>query len=115
MLEFYGYNKCNTSRKVESHLKNKGIEYEFIDITQKPPSKIILNQLLKSTGLQPQDLINKSSTTYRELNLKDQIKNLKKEEILKLLIENPKLIKRPVIVDKAKNLYAIGKEAINLF
>jgi len=114
MLEFYGYTKCNTSRKVEQFLKDKNIEYKFIDITQKPPSKSILNQLIKNLNLHPQDLINKSSITYKELNLKDKIKNLNKEEILNLLIENPKLIKRPVIVDKSKNLYGIGKEIMNL-
>lgn len=114
MLEFYGYTKCNTSRKVEQFLKDKNIEYKFIDITQKPPSKSILNQLIKNLNLHPQDLMNKSSITYKELNLKDKIKNLNKEEILNLLIENPKLIKRPVIVDKSKNLYGMGKEIINL-
>jgi arsenate reductase len=114
MLEFYGYTKCNTSRKVEQFLKDKNIEYKFIDITQKPPSKSILNQLIKNLNLHPQDLMNKSSITYKELNLKDKIKNLNKEEILNLLIENPKLIKRPVIVDKSKNLYGMGKEIMNL-
>jgi arsenate reductase len=114
MLEFYGYTKCNTSRKVEQFLKDKNIEYKFIDITQKPPSKSILNQLIKNLNLHPQDLMNKSSITYKELNLKDKIKDLNKEEILNLLIENPKLIKRPVIVDKSKNLYGMGKEIMNL-
>jgi arsenate reductase len=114
MLEFYGYTKCNTSRKVVKFLKDKNIEYKFIDITQKPPSKSILNQLIKNLNLHPQDLMNKSSITYKELNLKDKIKNLNKEEILNLLIENPKLIKRPVIVDKSKNLYGMGKEIMNL-
>jgi len=115
MIEFYGYQKCDTSRKVEKYLKEKGIEYKFIDITQKPPSKAILNQLIKRLQILPEDLINKSSTTYRELNLKDKIKELKKDDILKLLIENPKLIKRPVIVDKSKDLYGIGKDVMNLF
>ncbi len=115
MIEFYGYSKCNTSRQVENYIKQKGYDYKFIDITIKPPSKSLLSQILKSLQLKPKDLINPSSSTYKELNLKEQLKTMNDKEILNLLLEYPKLIKRPVLIDKEYNRYAVGKEAITLF
>ncbi len=115
MIEFYGYSKCNTSRQVEHYIKQKGIEYKFIDITVKPPSKTLLTMLLKALQLKPKDIVNPSSSTYKELNLKERLKTMNDKEVLDLLLEHPKLIKRPVVVDKAKNLFSIGREAMNVF
>ncbi len=114
MLTFYGYKKCKTCLDVEKILKEKNLDYNFIDITTNPPSKKILNQILKDLNLNPEDLINKSSKTYKELQIKEKIKNLNKSEIIDLLIENPKLIKRPIIFHKEKNLVSIGKNIENI-
>lgn len=115
MIEFYGYSKCNTSRQVENYIKQKGYDYKFIDITIKPPSKSLLSQILKSLQLKPKDLINPSSSTYKELNLKEQLKTMNDKELLELLLQHPKLIKRPIIIDKDNNKYSIGKDALSVF
>ncbi len=114
MLTFYGYKKCKTCLDVEKILKEKNLDYNFIDITTNPPTKKILNQILKELNMNPEDLINKSSKTYKELQIKEKIKNLKKSEIIDLLIENPKLMKRPIILHKEKNLVSIGKNIENI-
>ncbi|MCS7205105.1 MAG: Spx/MgsR family RNA polymerase-binding regulatory protein [Leptospiraceae bacterium] len=115
MIEFYGYKKCQTSNKIESYLKNKNIEYQFIDILEKPPSKTLLQTIMKEKQIEPKAFINNCSAPYREMKLKDKLPTMNKDEVLKLLIENPKLFKRPLVVDKTNKKYTIGNEALKEF
>jgi arsenate reductase len=57
------------------------------------------------------DLIKKNGLTYRYLKLKD--KNLSSEEMREVILENPKLLKRPIIVCEEKCLGIVAaKEEI---
>lgn len=98
MVKFYGYKKCGTSKKAEKFLKDKNIDYKFIDITEKPPAKTVLNKALKKYEKVKQ-LINTSGGAYRDSDLKDRIKNMKNKEVIDELTANGRLIKRPVVTD----------------
>lgn len=115
MVELYGYKKCTTTKKVETYLKNKNIAYTFIDILEKPPSKSLLQTIIKELQIEPKKLVNNCSPAYRELQLKDKISAMTKEEILSVLQEHPKLFKRPIVVDKENKRYSIGADAMKVF
>lgn len=72
--------------------------YEFIDITQKPPSADELAVIVESAGITMNKLFNTSGIQYRELKIREKLPALTKQEILDLLASNGRLIKRPLIV-----------------
>ena len=112
----YCYNRCSTCKKAIKYLeeniaRNKNIELELKDIiTEKPNleemSKIIENKYDKKISDITRDEIksffNTSGILYRENNIKDKIKDLNNsiDDILKILISDGKMIKRPLVIIK---------------
>lgn len=98
MLKIYSYPKCSTCKKAEKFLKDQGVEFKAVDITETPPAKSTLQRALKQ-GYSLKDLFNKSGVLYREMNMKDKLKTLSEKDALTLLAEHGKLIKRPIVTD----------------
>lgn len=108
-MKLYGIKNCGSVKKAMEFLKVKGVEFEFLDI--KKIDEDILNSWLEKREIK--DLPNLSGTSARKLNLnKDQMNALAKEDLKKMILETPSLIKRPVIEYKGQ-IY-IAKEYENL-
>jgi arsenate reductase len=103
MLKFYGYAKCGTCRKARKWLDERGIDYEFIDITQTPPPKSLLKKVLASGDYEVKDLFNTSGGEYRRLNMKDEIPRMTRDTAVAALSTNGGLMKRPVLSDGARH------------
>jgi arsenate reductase len=99
MLRFYGYKKCDTCRKAEQFLQQAGIGYEFVDITENPPTAEELAVIIECANISLNKLFNTNGVQYRELNIKERLPALSEQEILVLLAGNGRLIKRPLITD----------------
>jgi arsenate reductase len=98
-LKFYGYKRCGTCRKAEKDLENKGLNYEFFDITQTPPKLKELKAMIEQSGLELSKFYNTSGIKYKELNIKDKRKELSQAEQIKLLASDGYLLKRPLVTD----------------
>ena len=96
-MKFYGYNKCGTCRKAQKFLDGKKVTYKSIDITETPPPKTVLKKALKTRELKK--LFNTSGVQYKELNIKDKLKEMTEAQALDLLASNGRLVKRPIAVD----------------
>ena len=112
----YCYNRCSTCKKAIKYLeeniaRNKNIELELKDIiTEKPNleemSKIIETKydkkILDITRDEIKLFFNTSGILYKENNIKDKIKDLNNsiDDILKILISDGKMIKRPLVIIK---------------
>jgi arsenate reductase len=101
-LKFYGYKKCGTCRKAEKDLEEKGMAYEFIDITLNPPSAKHFKEMVKISGLELKRFYNTSGKKYKELSVKDLRKTLSEAEQLDLLASDGYLMKRPLVSDGQK-------------
>lgn len=107
---FYTYPKCGTCRKAASWLKEQNVTVESVDITLNPPSKELLADVLKVSGVPINKLFNTSGVKYRELGLKDVIPTKTEEELLELLSSDGKLIKRPLLFDGTKATIGFNEE-----
>ncbi|MDH5480290.1 MAG: arsenate reductase family protein [Nitrosomonas sp.] len=103
MFKLYGYKKCSTCRKAENFLQQAGITYEYIDITENPPTAEELAAIAELAEVPLKKFFNTSGVQYRELNIKKQLPKLSDLKIIDLLAGNGRLIKRPLITN--------GKEA----
>lgn len=108
-MKIYEYPKCTTCKKAKKYIEeNKGCEIEYINIKENTPTKEELIYILDNFNIEIKKLFNTSGIKYRELNLKDKIKGLTKEEAIKLLLSDGMLIKRPLLIDRENNKVLIG-------
>lgn len=114
-MKLYQYPKCSTCRKAIKFLKEAGLSFESIDITQQPPTAEELQQMLASYDGDLRRLFNTSGVQYRELNIKEQLPDMSDEEAIKLLAGNGKLIKRPFLLNGDKGIVGFKQEEWDAF
>ncbi len=91
MITMYGIKNCNTIKKAQKFLINHQVNFEFIDFRDNPIDKTKLQTFVDKVTWER--LINKRSTTYRNLNDEE-----KGNITLELVLKNPTLIKRPILI-----------------
>ena len=92
----YGLKNCDTCKKAIKWLDRFNVAYTFVDYRDNKPSpETLLEWAGKAGGFAA--MINKSSTTWRQLP--DNRKSPGSEAEWKLLLrEHPQLVRRPVVV-----------------
>lgn len=97
--------RCSKSRQTLQLLENKGIEADVVLYLEKPPSANKIKEILKMLDLEPRELMRRKEAEYKEQNLADD--SLSKADLIKAMVETPKLIERPIVVNNGKA--AIGR------
>ena len=96
MTTVYGLKNCDTCKKAQNWLKRFGVDYAFVDYRERPQAPDTLLAWKDAAGGWDA-LVNKSSTTWRQLP--EQRKRPGSDAEWKLLLrEYPQLIRRPVVV-----------------
>lgn len=92
--------RCGKSREALALLNNeKNCEIEIIEYLKKTPSKKEIKLILSKLGLKAVDIVRKKEPLFLE---KFKNKTFTNEEWIQILIENPILIERPIVVDGYK-------------
>lgn len=104
-LQIYHNPRCSKSRQTLALLQENGHTPEIVDYLGKAPSVSEVKGLLKMLDMgSARDLMRKGEQIYKALDLK----NMEDEaDLLRALVENPKLIERPIVVKDGKA--AIGR------
>ncbi len=101
--------QCSKSRCAIDFLKGKNTEFELVEYLKKPLSEEDLKQVIEVLGIKPEALVRKNEAIYK-LHFKD--KSLNDDEWIKVLVENPKLIERPIVVCDGRAVIARPTERI---
>ena len=109
-VKIYHNPRCNKSRQTLQLLKDRGVEPVIIEYLKAPPSVEELTDILIKLGIQPRDLIRKQEAEYKSNGLDN--KELDNDSILRVMVENPILIERPIVV--ANNKAVIGRPPENV-
>ncbi|MBO8233420.1 Spx/MgsR family RNA polymerase-binding regulatory protein [Prochlorococcus marinus XMU1419] len=99
---FYSYLKCSTCRKAAIWLESKNFEFQLIDIVKEPPLVNYLNLALEQYSDDKKRIFNTRGKAFKTINL--DIYSLSREEIIKLLSSDGKLIKRPFLIYEEKKV-----------
>lgn len=94
MNTLYGIKNCDTVKKARKWLEEHDVDYKFHDLRVDGLTIEMIEHWFIAAGWQT--LVNKRSTTWRQLD-KDQKAGLNEQSAAKLLLANPTLIKRPVL------------------
>ena len=104
-IKIYHNPRCSKSRQTLELLKDKGLQLEVIEYLKTPPTLEELDNILKKLKLEPDQIVRKKEELCQELDLAK--KKLSRQEWLKVLVKNPILIERPIVVNG--NKAAIGR------
>lgn len=94
-MKIYHNPRCSKSRQTLELIKNAGIEPEVIEYLKTIPTTEELKDILMKLNLNAADILRKGETAYKEI-IKG--KEFGEEELIQIMIENPKLIERPIVV-----------------
>ena len=97
--------RCSKSRATLALIEARGLKPKIVEYLKTPPSAAELKAILRKLGLRPHDLVRTSEPLYAELGLKTS--KIDDDALIALLVLNPILIERPIVIagDKA----AIGR------
>lgn len=101
----YGIPNCDTIKKTRTWLEKHNVSYQFHDYRSEGIGKEKLSDW--TTQRKWEELLNKRSTTWKELGADEQAKIKTTNAAIKLMLKNPTIIKRPVIEADGK-IAAIG-------
>lgn len=107
---FVNYPKCSTCKRAEKFLKENNVEFVNRNIVEENPTAEELALWMDKSGLEPRKFFNTSGVLYREMNLKDKIKTMSKEEMIEILSTNGMLVKRPLLVTEDTVLIGFKEE-----
>ena len=91
VIKVYGIPNCGSVKKARALLESLGVAYEFVDFKKTPPNSDLLHNIYKHIPML--SLINTKGTTYKKLKAQGI-----EECTDDIIIANPSLIKRPLIV-----------------
>lgn len=109
MIKIYHNNRCSKSRSGLEVLEKSGKPFEIVKYLENVPTEKELKDILKLLGMKPIDLVRKNESVWKEL-YKD--KDLSDSEIIKAMVEHPKLIERPIVINGNKAVIGRPAEAI---
>lgn len=109
-MKVYQYPKCSTCKKTLKWLDDHGISYEAIHIVEANPSKEELKGYYELSGQPLKKFFNTSGLKYKELGLKDRLKDMTEEEQLELLATDGMLVKRPLCITENQVLIGFKEE-----
>lgn len=94
MVTIYGIPNCDTMKKARTWLEGQGLAYDFHDYKKVGISAEKLDAWADAVGWEV--LLNKAGTTFRKLPDSDKA-GIDRAKAIALMVEQPSLIKRPVL------------------
>ena len=95
------YPRCNTCKKAQKWLDEKGIPYTYRDIKEDNPSLEELTMWYEKSGLDIKRFFNTSGQLYKSMQLKDKLRSMSTQEKLELLSTDGMLVKRPILAGES--------------
>ncbi len=109
MIKIYHNNRCSKSRCGVEILENSGKEFEIVKYLENIPSETELKEIINLLNISPIQLVRKNEKIWKE---EFKGKELSDSQIIKAMIDNPKLIERPIVINEDKA--TIGRPPENI-
>ena len=93
-ISIYHNPRCRKSREALDYLNKLNVNYNLILYLSNPITKVTLKNLLLKLKINAIDLVRKNELLWKSEFSKKQ---LTENEVISILLDNPKLIERPII------------------
>ncbi|AZJ32064.1 arsenate reductase (glutaredoxin) [Tenacibaculum mesophilum] len=109
MIKIYHNPRCSKSRQGLEIIENSGKEFETVKYLDTIPSTEELKGVISLLNISPIDLVRKNEKIWKE---EYKGRELSDAEIIKAMVDNPKLIERPIVINGNKAV--IGRPPENI-
>ena len=109
-VTIYHNPRCTKSRQTLALIEKRGIQPDVIEYLATPPTETQLKRLLELLGMCPRDLLRKKEAEYKMAKLDNP--NVSDAEIIRAMVEYPRLMERPIVI--SGNKAALGRPPENV-
>ena len=102
---------CSKSRKTLEILKTKVTDIRIVEYLKTPPDQNELRDIINKLNIKPKELIRFNDYKAKELRVSFE-DDFSLEEWISILVNNPKLIERPIVVFEERGI--IGRPPENV-
>ena len=92
--------RWSKSRESVKILDEKNINYDIINYINEGLSKSALKNICKLLNVEPIQIIRTSDKNYKELNI--SLSETNNDELINVIVKNPKILQRPIIINENK-------------
>ena len=110
MIKIYHNPRCSKSRLGVAFLEENNKEFEIIKYLDNEISVTELAEIIKILNIEPIALVRKTEKVWKE-NFKG--KELSSTQVIEAMVNNPKLIERPIVINGTKGVIARPTENIS--
>lgn len=108
-MKIYHNPRCSKSRKTLALIREERENPKIIEYLKNPLGFGDLEMILRRLSISPIELVRENESIWKT---KYKGKELKDDEIIQAMVDNPKLIQRPVIINGTKAV--IGRPPENV-
>ena len=98
-MKIYHNPRCSKSRQTLEILIKKNADFEIVEYLKDKLSITDLEEIIAKLGINTIELVRKNESVWKE---KFKGRNLNDKEIIQAMIDNPKIIERPIVVNGNK-------------
>ncbi|MGG3471109.1 transcriptional regulator SpxA [Neobacillus pocheonensis] len=113
MVTLYTTPSCTSCRKAKAWLEEHQIDYVERNILSNPLTVDEIKSILRLTEEGTSEIISTNSKTFQELNI--NLESLPLNEFYELIIEHPKMLRRPIILDEKRLQIGYNDDEIRSF
>ena len=99
-VKIYHNPRCSKSRQTLEILNRKNLDIDILEYLKSPLDINEISNLLKKLGYTARDLLRKGEDVYKNENLSDE--SLTEDFLIDMMLKNPILIERPIVVSNGK-------------
>lgn len=113
MVTLYVTASCTSCRKAKAWLQEHGIDFIERNIVNEPLTVSEIKSILRLTEDGTEEIISTNSKTFKQLDV--DIDSLPLNKLYELIIDNPQMLRRPIIQDHKRLQVGYNEEEIRSF
>ena len=103
VIKFYHNPRCSKSRQALKLISSQNITLEIIKYLEEGISKLDLENVFNRLEIDRNNFLRKNEKAFKDLNI--NLKKISTDQLIKLIIENPIIIQRPLAIKYEKDIF----------
>ena len=103
VIKFYHNPRCSKSRQALKLISSQNITLEIIKYLEEGISKLDLENIFNTLEIDKNNFLRKNEKSFKDLNIK--LNTISTDQLIKLIIENPIIIQRPLAIKYEKDIF----------
>ena len=103
VIKFYHNPRCSKSRQALKLISSQNITLEIIKYLEEGISKLDLENIFNTLKIDKNNFLRKNEKSFKDLNI--NLNTISTDQLIKLIIENPIIIQRPLAIKYEKDVF----------